>query len=116
MSRPVEIEELANDLAELAPAAYLCSVAADGRPKVVHVPIVVEGAGAGVELIAQVGPGTVANVADRPSVTLIWPGHDDQSMSLLVDAEAQASPIDGYPTLTPTGAVWHRPAPPMDLP
>ncbi len=116
MSRPVEIDELASALAQLAPAAYLCSVAADGRPKVVHVPIAVEGADGGVALIAQVGPGTVANVADRPSVTLMWPGHDDQSMSLLVDADASASPIDGYVTLMPTGAVWHRPAPPMDLP
>ncbi|NNE73946.1 MAG: pyridoxamine 5'-phosphate oxidase family protein [Acidimicrobiales bacterium] len=109
MSIKVTVEELPDTLADMAPAAFLSTAGADGRPKVTHVPVRVVGS----TLEAPVGAGTAANIGRQPLVCLVWPGSDDQSMSLLVDAVGSTEERGGEQVAVfhPSGAVWHRPAP-----
>jgi hypothetical protein len=60
--------------------------------------------------VDQLGRRTLANVTDRPQVTLLWPPVDPADYSLIVDGTAQ---LDGEVLLIdPSRAVLHRAAPP----
>ncbi len=103
MSIPVELDRLGAALADVDDG-YLLTSAAD-RVKVVGVaPVLADG----VLRVAAPGRGSVANVAGNPSVTLLFPPRAAPAPSLLVDGTAVADGDDVV--VTPTGAVWHRPA------
>lgn len=101
MSIPVDVADLASTLAGFG-TGYLLTTR-EGRVKVVSVaPRLVDG----VLLVAAPGRGSVANVADEPAVTLLWPPVEPGGMSLLVDASAEVRGDDVL--VTPASAVLHR--------
>jgi hypothetical protein len=107
MSIAVPLEELADRLRE-HPWGYLVTVRDDGRAQTLAVPTqLVDGA-----LVASVGKSTAANVAARPSVTMVFPGADGAAFSLIVDGDAAVGADGAGATVavTPTWAVLHRPA------
>ena len=104
-------------LAELAEAiedhdyAYLVTVSGEGRAHLVAVVPVVAG---GVLEVGDLGLRTMANAADRPDVTLVWPPRAAGGHSLIVDGTARLSDRDAL-SIAPSRAVLHRPAPaPVD--
>lgn len=107
MSVPVALDALRAALAERGGTAYLLTVSEDARPHAVHVAIRWED-----DLIcAEVGKRTGANLAERPSVSLLCPARSDNDYSLIVDGTAALdSAATGRALITPTKAILHRPA------
>ena len=104
MSVPVEPDDLAGVIETRIGSPFLISVAADGRPRVSSVEVVVsEG-----RLVVGVGQRTLAGLADRPDVTLLWPHAETEAYALIVDGEAAV--VDARAVVTPTWAVLHVPA------
>jgi hypothetical protein len=60
------------------------------------------------DLVMGGGTKTLANAADRPLVSLLWPPADVGGYSLIVDGTARAQ--DGLLVISPTRAILHRPA------
>lgn len=104
MSIPVPLPELRAAVAEAGPTVYLVTVDADGRPRTVAISVRFEND----LLIAPAGRSTLANVAARPLVSLLWAARSDGGYSLIVDGEADVK--DDVVTVRPSRAVWHRPA------
>lgn len=104
----VELGELAGRVAEYG-FAYLITVSTEGKAHVLAVtPELVD---AGV-LLGGIGRHTLANVAEHPTATLVWPPVSDGGYSLIVDGAATA---DGETvTVAPAKAILHRPAPGPD--
>lgn len=109
MSIAVEIERLAEALADFGPG-YLLTVSPEGRVKAVTVdPEVVDG-------VVRCAPsrGSAANLTGNPQATLVlWP-REAHGYSLLVDGTAVATA--DVIALTPASAVLHRPASHADGP
>lgn len=103
MSIAVPLEDLPSVLERL-PWALLVTVTSRSTSHVVSVPTVVRDAA----LFAACGDGTKASVGDRPHVTMVFPAADGREMSLIVDGVAAV--VDDGVVVTPTNAVWHRPA------
>ena len=109
MSIPVDVADLARALEDFG-AGYLLTTKG-GNVKVVTVePTVADG----VVLVESPGRGTLANLADNPAVTLVFPPLESRGFTLLVDGTAEVSGDDVR--VTPTGAVLHRPASHADGP
>lgn len=109
MSIPVALADLRAALDERPAAAYLLTVANDGRPHAVHVAICWDGD----RLAAPVGARTASNAAARPdAVALIFPVRSPDDYSLIVDAHASVTTDAGERRvlLAPSKAVLHRPA------
>lgn len=109
MSIPVPLDGLRAAIAERPPAAYLLTVADDGRPHAVHVAIAWDGD----RIAASVGKRTAANVAARPdAVSLIFPVRTPDDYSLLLDGRGAVDDAgDGRRVLiAPAKAVLHRAA------
>jgi len=109
MSIPVEIERLAEAMADFG-SGYLLTVSPEGRVKAVTVdPEVVDGV-----VRCATSRGSAANLAASPQATLVlWP-REVHGHSLLVDGTAVAT--DDAIALTPASAVLHRPASHADGP
>ena len=60
--------------------------------------------------IGGVGKHSLANVADNPSATLVWPPVAPGGYSLIVDGTASADDAAATIVVTPTKAILHRPA------
>ncbi len=104
MSVVVGLDELEAKTAEYG-WAYLLTVRDDARPHVVAVsPSWVD-----ASLVMGVGRSSALNATARSSITLCYPPVDSTGFSLIVDGVAVVD--DELVTLTPTGAVLHRPAP-----
>ena len=105
MSIRVALDEIADAAAAQAPFAYLLTVTGDARTHIVAVtPDVREGV-----IACSAGRTTCANAAARPDVVLLWPPARPDDSSLIVDGTAH---VDGEQiSVTPPGAVRHRPAP-----
>ncbi len=101
MSVVVELADLPQHLAEFGRGYLLTS--RDGQVKAVSVRAAAED---GVLLVAAPGRGSVANVGDNPSVTLLFPPPESAGMTLLVDGTAAAEGDDLR--ISPTGAVLHK--------
>jgi hypothetical protein len=109
MSIPVAVADLARALEDFG-AGYLLTNRA-GSVKVVTVdPTVTDG----VVLAAGPGRGTLANLADNPAVTLVFPPLQQRGFTLLVDGTGEVAGDDVR--VTPTGAVLHRPGSHADGP
>jgi hypothetical protein len=103
MSIPVDVADLAEALQDFG-AGYLLTTTA-GAVKVVTVePTVTDG----VLQVAGPGKGTIANLADNPAVTLVFPPREPRGFTLLVDGTAEVAGEDVR--ITPATAVLHRPA------
>ncbi|WP_122816561.1 pyridoxamine 5'-phosphate oxidase family protein [Nocardioides pantholopis] len=105
MSIPVDLADLARALADQAPGYLLTTT--DGAVRAVSAePEVTDG----VLLIEDAGRRTCANIAANPAVTLLFPPREEHGYALLVDGTAALTGGDGERvTVTPTGAVLHRP-------
>jgi len=109
MSIAVDVADLARALQGFG-AGYLLTTKG-GNVKVVTVePTVTDG----VVLVESPGRGTLANLADNPALTLVFPPLESKGFTLLVDGTAEVSGDDVR--VTPTGAVLHRPASHADGP
>lgn len=108
MSIPVPLVELRKASAERGDAAYLLTITADARPHAVHVPLRWEGE----TLAIDVGKRTARNGVAHPTVSLLYPAPSPGDYSLIVDGTAVVdSRADGGTLrITPTTAVFHRPA------
>lgn len=108
MSVPVDLDELRAQVAGFGSAPYLLTVGDDGRPHSTSVPIAWDGD----TLVAEGGRRTLANVAARPLVSLLWPPVEPGGYSLIVDAEAtvRGSGEAARVAIRPTRGVLHRPA------
>ncbi len=107
MSVAVDLEGLDERIAEFGPAAFLVTVGDDGRPHVVSVAVERDGD----RLATRAGRRTRANLAARPTLTLLWPATPGGAYSLLVDGEVDGAGVsDDDPTIAvaPTHAVLHR--------
>jgi hypothetical protein len=108
MSVPVGIESLRAEVTRFGTAPYLLTVAADGRPHSVSVSVAWEGD----ELVAKCGSRTLANVAARPLVSLLWAPAEAGGYSLIVDGDGavRGEGDDARAVIRPTKGVMHRPA------
>jgi len=98
----VALEELADKLAEY-PWCYLVTSGED-RPHLLAVKPALVKAG----LRCETGHSSRANVVRNPLVVLMFPPHDTDGLSLIVDGTAEVNG-DGV-VVTPTWAVLHRSA------
>src|SRR3954449_3529486 len=105
MSVAVPIAELSAAIKGQIGWCYLLTVSDDGQARVLAV--APTDAGDGV-LRFDVGKSTGANVAARPSVTLLFPPASAAAMSLIVDGSATVD--NGAVSFVPTWAVMHRSA------
>jgi hypothetical protein len=109
MSIAVDVADLAKALEDFG-AGYLLTTTG-GNVKVVTVePTVTDG----VVLVEGPGKGTLANLADNPVVTLVFPPLEQRGFTLLVDGTGEVTGDDVR--VAPTGAVLHRPASHADGP
>jgi hypothetical protein len=109
VSVPVSLDRLRDEVARFGPTPYLLTVGAEGRAHAVAVAATFDGD----ELVVRGGRRTVANAIDRPAIVLLWPPHEPDGYSLIVDGDAHVTTGPDGPgiAITPTTAVLHRPAP-----
>lgn len=99
------LHELPEVIHERGPLAYLVTVG-DRGPRVVSVTVEVLDGGL---LAMAAGRHTVANVAARPAVTLLWPADADHPVhTLLVDGGAAGAADGDGVVVTPASAILHR--------
>jgi hypothetical protein len=100
MSVTVELDALADAVAEHGRVAYVLSVGPD-RPHVLHAALEwVDGT-----LACAVSRTLSANVAERPGVTLLWPPTQPGAMSLVVDGVARCE--GDRIVIEPVSAILH---------
>ena len=112
MSIPVPLDRLRAAVAERGAAAYVLTVADDGRPHAAHAPLRWDGDA----LAVDVGKRTAANARVRSAVSLLFAIRTPDDYSLIVDGTAAVvSDGDAHRlVVTPTNGVLHRPAPAPD--
>ena len=110
VSFAVEPQDLASVAAGHGPTAFVLTVGDDGRTRIIHVKVDIDGRGV---IKAVVGRGAAANAVSRPDVVVLWSPAAD-GFSLIADGVAS---VDGEPrpdtpiTIEVFSAVRHRPAP-----
>lgn len=105
MSIQVTLPELAETLTRYT-FAYLMSVGDDEKAYVVSVSTTLDG---DTLLLTGAGRRAGANLAARPSATLVYPPADPNEFSLIVDGVGSLRGEDVVVKFT--GGVLHRPAP-----
>lgn len=111
MSVPVALERLVEEASLMGSWVYVLTVSDDGRPHAVAAVLSWSDAG---EMVASVGHRSLANACERPAVSLLWPPIAVGGHSLIVDGTARVEAgagRDGLVMVTPSRAVYHRPAP-----
>lgn len=109
MTEKVELDQLLEVAAGFGTVPMLLSVDPDGRPRASAVSVTWDGTTARV----RAGRRSVANAAERPLVSLLWPAPPGERFALFVDGEATATEPDadpregGYVVLTALGAMLH---------
>ena len=104
MSIPVEVDQIAAEMDRYGASAFVVTVRDDGTPHIAHVTF---GAADGV-LTCPASRTAALNVAERPSMSVLWPPFEDSGYSMIVDGEAS---VDGeVMSIAPTNGVLHRPA------
>jgi hypothetical protein len=105
MSIPVAVDQIAAELERFGHSAYVLTVRDDATPHVAHVTFaLVDGV-----LRCPASRTAARNVADRPTMSVLWPPYESGGYSMIVDGEAHS---DGDElVVVPTNGVLHRPAP-----
>jgi hypothetical protein len=104
VSVPVAIARLREEVARFGVTPYLLTVTDDGRPHAVSVTVAWEGD----ELTTGAGAKTMANVAERQRVSLLWPPVEPGGYSLIVDGLARVDSQKSQVAVEPAKAVLHR--------
>ncbi|MEO8692806.1 MAG: hypothetical protein ABI658_04765 [Acidimicrobiales bacterium] len=105
MSIAVALDHLGDEMARFGASAFVLTTSDDGRPHISHVVVTHDG---GV-LTCTVGRRSAENAATRAQIAVLWPPHEADGFSLIVDADAA---VEGSQLrMTPTKAVLHRPVP-----
>lgn len=110
MSVAVEPADLASAAADHGSTAFVLTVGDDGRSRIIHVKVDIDGNGV---ITATIGRGAAANALARPDVTVLWAPAAD-GFSLIADgvATVHGEPRPDTPvTIAVFSAVRHRPAP-----
>jgi hypothetical protein len=105
VSVPVTLDRLREEVTRFGSAPYLLSVTSDGRPHAVSVTVHWDGDA----LAADAGRTTLANAAERPSVSLLWAPIELGGYSLIVDGIARVELEAARVIVQPGRAVLHRP-------
>ncbi len=109
MSVRVELEKLLEVAAGFGTVPMLLTCDADGRPRAAAVGVAWDGVVARV----RAGHRSVANAAERPLVSLLWPAPPGERFALLVDGTATAVEPDddprsgGHVTVEAQGGILH---------
>jgi hypothetical protein len=90
VSLKVELERLLEVASGFGTTPMLLTADADGRPRAAAVEVSWDGETAHV----RAGHRSVANAAERPLVSLLWPAPSGERFALLVDGEAVAARPD----------------------
>ena len=110
MSIPVEPADIGKQMEQFGTAAYVLTVRDDATPHIAHLDMRLDGD----VLRCGASRSAAANVAQRPTISLLWPPYEPGGYSMIVDAEART--VDGADglelELRPTSGVLHRPATP----
>lgn len=107
MSKPVDLDRLAAAIDGRDMDAYLLTSGDDGRPHTTAINLRWEGPA----LVGPCGKTSGRNAVARPAVSVMWPPNEPGGYSLIVDADATVRDgEDRIIELTPTKALWHRPA------
>ena len=110
MSIPVEPGDIGKQMEQFGTAAYVLTVRDDATPHIAHLDMRLDGA----VLRCGASRSAAANVAQRSSISVLWPPFESGGYSMIVDAEART--VDGDDglelELRPTSGVLHRPATP----
>lgn len=105
MSIPVEVDQIASEMNRYGASAFVVTVRDDGTPHIAHVTLETEDGA----LTCPASRTAALNVAERPSMSVLWPPFEDGGYSMIVDGEAS---VDGDAMfIAPTNGVLHRPAP-----
>ncbi len=100
------LEALRETIAEFGAAAYLVTVDEAGLPHVVSVSVRVDEG----HLTVGAGRTSAANLAGRPSATLLWPPVAGGEYSLIVDGTGERQDDEPVIAIRPSSAVLHRTA------
>lgn len=101
MSIRVELPDIPHQLDRFGPVGFLVTVGDDGRAHPASVKVTADGG----TLRTGAGRRTVANIAARPDVTLLWAG-PLEGFGLIVDGRAT---VEGDAiVITPTSAILHK--------
>ncbi|MGH2473644.1 MAG: pyridoxamine 5'-phosphate oxidase family protein [Candidatus Limnocylindrales bacterium] len=105
MSVAVSLQELYERIETCGPQAFLVTVSEGGDAHVVSVVVRREGDA----LAFDAGRTSRANLAVRPTATLLWPSRsfDNGEYSLIVDGDGVVAGGEGV-VVNPTAAVLHR--------
>lgn len=105
------LSKLRAQLAHYANPAHLLSSSDDGRPHAVAVSVNWDGD----QMLLSAGRRSLANVAARKQVSVLWaaPGADDYSLIVDGDGEVTGSGEQARIRVTITRAVLHRPGAPV---
>ena len=102
------IEKLLEQLPHYTSPPHLLTAGDDGRPHAVAVSVRIDGE----QLRVRAGKRSLANLAARKPVSVLWGAPDSGDYSLIVDGDARADGADGDVRITITRAVLHRPGAP----
>jgi hypothetical protein len=106
VSVAVSLQDLYERIAACGPQAFLVTVSEAGDAHVVSVVVRRDGD----TLAFDAGRTSRANLAARPTATLLWPSRpfDDGEYSLIVDGDGVVTGDGDEVTVRPTAAVLHR--------
>lgn len=110
MTLQVELDKLLEVAAGFGTVPMLLSTDDDGRPRASAVTVTWDGTVATI----RAGHRSLANAAERPLVSLLWPASAGDRFALFVDGEATQTRSDGteeksggWLTMQATGAMLH---------
>lgn len=107
MSMEVPVETLETVAHGYGATAYAVVSAPDGPPRITHVTPQFSGR----TITIGLGRRSVELLRANPALGLLWPAHDDEPMSLIVDATVVEILEDGEVRVRAASGVRHRPAP-----
>jgi hypothetical protein len=93
VSLRVELEKLLEVAGRFGTEPMLLTVDDDGRPRAAAVTVRWDG----VHALVGAGRRSVANAAERPLVSLLWPAPPGERFALLVDGEVVATEVTEPP-------------------
>ena len=116
MSVKVPLNELGDEVPRWG-FGYLLTTSGEGRPHVIALtPDVIRASDASEAVLLRFDAGgrrACRNAAAQPEVTVVFPPRPDgDGLSLLVDGHATV--VGDFVEVRPSGAVLHRPAPPLE--